>query len=56
MLENIRIASLCSADWEQMPGDNRVRHCQACNLNVYNLSAFTEREIRELMANRQLQI
>jgi carboxypeptidase family protein len=53
MLENIRIASPCSADWEQMPGDDRVRHCQACNLNVYNLTAFTEQEIRELVANRQ---
>lgn len=53
MLENIRIASPCSADWEKMPGDDRIRHCDACNLNVYNLAAFTEAEIRELMANRQ---
>jgi hypothetical protein len=53
MLDNIRIASPCSADWDRMPGDDRVRHCRECNLNVYNLSAFTEREIRELVANRQ---
>jgi hypothetical protein len=53
MINNIRIASPCSADWEQMPGDDRVRHCHACNLNVYNLSAFTEREIRALVANRE---
>ena len=53
MLENIRIASPCSADWEKMPGDNRIRHCDACNLNVYNLAAFTEAEIRELVANRK---
>lgn len=25
----------------------------ACNLNVYNLSAFTEQEIRTLVANRK---
>jgi hypothetical protein len=53
MLNNIRIASPCSADWEQMPGDDRVRHCQACNLNVYNLPAFTEREIRRLLTERE---
>jgi len=53
MIDNIRIASPCTADWEQMNGDDRVRHCDACNLNVYNLAAFTETEIRELVANRK---
>jgi hypothetical protein len=36
-----------------MPGDDRVRHCQSCNLNVYNFSAMTEREIRRLVAERE---
>jgi hypothetical protein len=53
MLKNIRIACPCSADWEQMAGDNRIRHCYACNLNVYNFSAFSEAEIRELLENRK---
>lgn len=53
MLNNIRVAAPCSADWEQMRGDDRVRHCDACNLNVYNLSAFTEAEIRALIANHE---
>jgi hypothetical protein len=53
MLDQIRIASPCPARWEEMQGDDRIRHCQACNLNVYNLSAFTERQIRELVTNRQ---
>jgi hypothetical protein len=53
MLENIRIASPCSADWEQMRGNDRVRHCGICNLNVYNFSAMTEREIRKLMTRRE---
>lgn len=52
MIDNIRIASPCTANWEQMQGDDRVRHCDACNLNVYNLAAFTENEIRDLVANR----
>ncbi len=53
MIDNIRVASPCSADWEQMQGDDRVRHCDACNLNVYNLAAFTEAEIRTLVASRK---
>lgn len=53
MIDNIRIASPCPANWEQMQGNDRVRHCDACNLNVYNLAAFTESEIRALVANRK---
>src|SRR5215471_11991380 len=53
MINNLRIASPCSAEWDQMVGDDRVRHCQACNLDVYNLSKFTEGEIRALVANRE---
>lgn len=53
MLNNIRVASPCSAKWEQMSGDNRIRHCHACNLNVYNFSEFSEQEIREILASRK---
>ena len=49
-LNNIRIASPCPADWEEMVGDERVRHCAECNLNVYNLSAMTERQVQNLIA------
>lgn len=49
-LSNIRIASPCPADWNQMVGDERIRHCAECNLNVYNLSAMTERQVQELIA------
>jgi len=53
MLNNLRVASPCTADWDQMPSNDRVRHCSACNLNVYNLSAMTEREIRQLIATHE---
>jgi hypothetical protein len=36
-----------------MPGDNRIRHCTLCDLNVYNFSEMTEREIREMIAQRE---
>lgn len=48
-VDNIRIASPCPARWEEMAGDCRVRHCAECNLNVYNFSAMTQHEIRELV-------
>src|SRR5579864_434134 len=50
-LTNIRVASPCPADWEKMVGDERMRHCAECNLNVYNLSAMTERQVKELIAS-----
>lgn len=49
-LTNVSIASSCPADWDKMVGDERVRHCAECNLNVYNLSAMTERQVQELIA------
>jgi hypothetical protein len=52
-LANIRIASPCPADWNKMVGDERVRHCSECNLNVYNLSAMTERQVQELIAGNR---
>jgi hypothetical protein len=52
-LSTIRIASPCPARWDQMTGDERVRHCSECNLSVYNLSAMTEREIDRLLAAHQ---
>ncbi|HET9364952.1 MAG TPA: carboxypeptidase-like regulatory domain-containing protein [Candidatus Angelobacter sp.] len=52
-LSNIRIASPCPTEWSKMVGDERIRHCSECNLNVYNLSAMTEREVKKLIeANR----
>jgi len=49
MPPEIRIASPCTADWERMTGDQRVRHCAECNLDVYNFSAMTSREVEELL-------
>ena len=53
LLNNIRIASPCPADWDKMIGDDRVRHCSQCNLNVYNLSTMSVREAEELVLRRE---
>ncbi len=53
MRPEIRIASPCSADWNKMQGDDRVRHCAQCNLDVYNFAAMSDLEVERLIANRQ---
>jgi hypothetical protein len=49
MLDNLRIASPCTENWESMPGDARVRHCGSCSQNVYNLSEMTRDEAEALL-------
>ena len=48
-LERIRIASPCSVGWERMVGDDRVRFCNQCNLNVYNISEMTAGQVEALI-------
>ena len=48
-LDNIRIASPCSADWNAMHGDERKRFCGDCKLNVYNLSGMTRYDAENLL-------
>lgn len=52
-LDNVRIASPCSADWDQMYGDDRKRFCGDCKLNVFNLSGMTRDEAEALIMNAQ---
>ena len=48
-LDNVRIATPCHADWSQMAGDDRVRHCGDCRLNVYDVSQMTRAEAAALI-------
>ena len=48
-LDNLRVASPCSANWDAMQGDERKRHCGECNLNVYNLSGMTRYDAEHLL-------
>jgi hypothetical protein len=45
----ISIASPCPARWEDMGGSDRVRFCDHCRKNVYNLSAMTSAEATQLL-------
>src|SRR5688572_28577693 len=52
-LNNLKIASPCPADWQEMYGDNRKRFCGDCKLNVYNLSGMTRDEAEALIMNAE---
>lgn len=52
-LAQVRIAAPCPADWERMIGNEQVRFCALCNLNVYNLSGMTRLEAEQLIAQRE---
>jgi hypothetical protein len=48
-LDRMRIASPCSVEWERMVGDDRMRFCDQCGLNVYNISSMTGRQVKALV-------
>lgn len=48
-LASIGIAENCPASWNLMSGDDKMRFCHKCNLNVYNLSAMSELEAENFM-------
>jgi len=52
-LRNVRVAAPCQVSWESMAGDERVRHCTLCSLNVYNFAEMTGDEIRALLVRTE---
>jgi Carboxypeptidase regulatory-like domain len=49
LLENLRIAAPCPAEWNKMEGDERVRFCHLCQKSVYDVSALTRRQAEALL-------
>jgi Carboxypeptidase regulatory-like domain len=50
---NLRVASPCHVGWEVMSGDDRVRFCDSCKLNVYDLGGLTTTEIKSLISETE---
>lgn len=53
ILDNIRIASPCSAKWETMTGDDRSRFCDSCHKHVYNIAAMPAQDAIALIQERE---
>jgi hypothetical protein len=52
-LDDLRVASPCTADWDRMAGDAVVRFCPQCRQNVYNLSGMTADEATALLRENE---
>src|SRR5262249_46226263 len=52
-LDNVTVAAPCPADWDAMIGNNQVRFCGQCQLNVYNLSSISRREAESLISRTE---
>lgn len=52
-IEGLRVATPCSVSWDSMEGDERVRHCALCSLNVYNFAEMTREEVQALLARSE---
>ena len=47
--ERLEISEPCSAEWDSMFGNDRVRFCEHCRLHVHNLAEITPREALDLV-------
>ena len=47
--ERLEISEPCSAEWDSMMGNERVRFCAHCRLHVQNLSEITPKQALELV-------
>lgn len=52
-LDSLRIATPCAMGWEQMTGNDRVRFCDQCGLNVYNIAELSRPEAEALIASSE---
>jgi hypothetical protein len=52
-LNNLKVASPCSQDWNAMIGTDRKRYCGECKLNVFNLSGMSRAEAENLIMNAE---
>ena len=50
LLERARVATPCPARWEDMTGDDKVRHCALCNLDVHNFVAMEPAEADAILS------
>lgn len=52
-LNQVRVATPCPAAWKDMQGNERVRFCEQCQLNVYNISSMSKTDAEALIADTE---
>lgn len=51
-VQSIVVESPCTERWDDMTGNDVVRFCDRCNLNVHNLTSMSERDAEKLIASK----
>ena len=51
-LDQISIAAPCPIKWDDMAGDEQIRFCALCELNVYNISEMTRTDAQTFLSNQ----
>jgi len=46
---DFRISSPCPKSWDDLVGDNRLRYCSQCKLNVYNFAEMGREEVERIV-------
>ena len=52
LLDSARIASPCPALWSEMEGDDEMRYCKLCKLNVFDVSQMTSEEAERMLREK----
>src|SRR3954469_14049509 len=52
-VDRIEFKTPCAVLWSTMRGDERVRHCDRCRKDVYNIAALTRPEALRLVTKKQ---
>jgi carboxypeptidase family protein/ankyrin repeat protein len=48
-LNNVTVPSPCTEDWNSMTGNDQIRFCKHCDLDVHNLSQMTRSQAQRLI-------
>lgn len=53
-LDDLRIPTPCTQNWDEMAGDDRTRFCGICQKHVHNLSEYTREEAGRLLSGDRM--
>src|SRR5215204_3706184 len=48
-IDTIRVADLCTENWDEMTGNDSVRFCSHCSKDVNDISTMTRKEARRFV-------
>ena len=49
----LKVASPCSANWNEMEGDDAMRHCGLCDQKVYQISHMSSEQVEDFLLSRK---